>query len=336
MKVTLDSHYIYELLKLSKADNISVIVNSEATYLIANEIDDISLKTQLVRKIKTTGIEGKTLVKRDVLKLIPDNTKVTITETQIKTNNRLISYKPNDLVDDPIVVNGYFITVSGASLIDLLTCRYAIAQDETRPILAGMCMHENDFVALDGFRASVRTGSFEINEDVVINRNLVNIISKIKYKDDICIKYNDNFVEFVFGDLSVVGNRLNGNYIKYKSFIPDGFNTEIQLNSKELLSVLKTYKASKFDLVKLETQEGKLLVKTYNQISTIEDEVKANISGDNVKIAFNIQYLIDALKNYKGSIKLKTTNSISPAVITQGSNKLDLILPVRIKEDEKN
>ena len=57
---------------------------------------------------------------------------------------------------------------------------------------------------------------------------------------------------------------------------------------------------------------------------------KSNLQGEEIEMAFNPKYIVDALKNYKGQAILKIVDEISPMLITDGDKKKDLVLPIKL------
>lgn len=329
MKIELNSHYIHEILSLSNADNVSFIGTGDITYIVAHEQKDVNFRSQIIKKIYDGG-EGQTLIKRDVLKLLPKDTRVEITEDNIIAGNRKIKYVPNCLVDEPIEINNLLTTMPIDELKHLLNCSYAMSKDEIRPILNGICINKNEFIALDGYRLALRKGNIEVKEQVIVSADLIKVIKKVKYECDVKIYYNDNYVKFKFGDLEIVGYRQQGEYINYNSIIPDYWNTKVELETKPILNILKDYKKNKFDIVKLNFQNDELVVKANNETASIEDKLCINLQGKPLEITFNINYLIDAFKNYE-TATLELTSFVSPMIVKE-NNKLDLLLPVRLKK----
>lgn len=324
----LNSNDIHEVLKLSKGDNVSFIGDGEKTTIVAHDIRDIEFKGQVIKKIYNGG-SGKTLIKRDILKLVPKYTGVVISEDTIVAGNRKIKYKINDLVDEPRETLFYLTTIEGKELNHLLSGYYAMNTDMVRPILCGVCINNGEFAACDAFRMAVRKGNFETKEQVVMDLSMVNTLKKIKYTKELDVYYNDDYVKFVFGDLEVIGNRQNGDFIDYNKIIPENYTTSVQIEVKPILDILKDYKKNKFDLVKLDFTDNELLISANNEIASVQDKCCIELKGKALEIAFNINYLIDALSNYEVAT-LELTSRVNP-IIVKADNKLDLILPVSIR-----
>lgn len=325
----INSNDIHEVLKLSRADNISFIGTGDITYIVAHEQKDVDFRSQIIKKIYDGG-EGQTLIKRDILKLVPKNCYVEITEDTIIAGKRKIKYKPNELIDKHLIVENHLTTIEGKELDHLLSGYYAMATDMTRPILNGICIQNNEFAACDGFRITVRKGNFKATEQVVMDLNMVNTLKKIKCDKNVEVYYNDRYVKFIFGDLEVVGNRVEGNFINYKSIIPEYHTRSTTLETKELVNILKNYKKNKFEFVKLNFTTDNLIVNASNEIASIEDKTCIKLKGEPLEIAFNINYLIDSLNSYK-TTTLELIAAVCPMVL-KAENKLDLVLPVRIRD----
>lgn len=316
-------------MNLSKADDISFINKNGFNYIVAHEQEDVTFKNQIIRKLNGNCDNGQTIINRSVLKLLSKDTKVTITDDIIITGNRKIKYIPSKLVDMKINAENHLTTITIDELKHLLNCSYAMSKDEIRPILNGICINKNEFIALDGYRLALRKGDFEIKEPVIVTADLIKVIKKVKYECDVKIYYNDNYVKFKFGDLEIVGYRQQGNYINYNSIIPEDYNTKVTLKIKPILDILKDYKKNKFKVVDLDFQNDKLIIKANNDIATIEESIDIELQGKPLEISFNPDYLIDAFKNYDNAT-LELINCVSPIVIKE-NNKLDLVLPVRKK-----
>ncbi|APC82971.1 DNA polymerase III subunit beta [Clostridium botulinum] len=329
MTTVLNSHYIHEILSLSKADNISFMNVNNETYIVAHEQEDVTFKNQIIKKLNGNCNDGQTSINRYVLKLLPKDAKVIITEDTIISGNRKIKYIPSQLVDMPINIENHLITIPIDELKHLLSCSYAMAKDEIRLILNGLCINNSEFIALDGYRLALRKGNFQTKEPVIVPADLIKVIKKVKYERDVKIYYNDNYVKFKFGDLEVIGNRQIGDYINYKSIIPEDYNTKVTLETKSILDILKDYKKNKFNIADLDFQKNKLIIKANNEVATVEESITIELQGEPLEISFNADYLIDAFKNYDNAT-LELTYCVNPMVIKE-NNKLDLVLPVRKK-----
>lgn len=332
MRVTIDTSLIREVLKLSKSENIVIIANSRHVEIVAQELSKtLVVETQVVKKIVTDTEElGKTAISKRVLELLPPG-EVVITDTELISGTRRLTYvknaEPGTIM--PIIQN-HILEIPSTEFKQGLTCEYAKSEDTSRPILQGVCISKKDFIALDGYKMSVRSSEFEANEEIVMSPNLVSKLKKAKFEGSIDIYADSDYVEVTDNNLFILGKRLEGKYVSYKSLIPQDHKTEVVLKAELLLNVLKFYKKAGIKLVTLKIENDTLKVAGDNGQTIVEDiiEVK-NINGENTIIHFNIIYLIEALKNYKDLATLCLQSGVQPLVI-QSTWKLELILPVRV------
>jgi len=336
MNITLSSNDIHRVATLTKSNELAIISESGSTLIIAQENDkDISFKNQIILKINSDGYGGQAVITKELLKLIPKNSKVEITENQIKIGSRKINYKSNSTNIKAIKLEKHLVTLSSEEFKEFINLEYAYAKDETRPILCGVCIDNKEIVALDGFRLAVRSIVSIAAEQVIISKELIDVVKKIKPKDTVQIYFDDNYVSFIFGDLEIIGNRVSGTYIKYKSLIPDEFKTEVTVSSSYLLDIIQNYKNAKLGITKFKISKDSINLRSSNEKIIVEDNLKASVEGPDIEVAFNTNYLVDSFKQYTDEVVLKVTSSIQPMIITDNSNKLDLILPVRLSKESR-
>lgn len=332
MQVTLESEHIKEVLKLSKASEIGIMVTKNKTLIIAHNEELNSLKEQVVKKINVGGEEGEILIDRKVLELITDG-EVTLTETEILNNGRTITFESKEKVEEPIEVREHLLTLKGHELRELLTCNYATSKDTSREILTGVCIDKNSFAALNGVMLSVRKGTFNVQEQVLLSRSLLNVLKKIKTEEEIKIYFNENYVQFHYESIRITGKRIKGEFIDYSNMLPreDAFKTIAMINIQELVKVLKLAKKINTNYIKLIFKDSKLQieVKGWYSISIKEEIQGCMFLGEDLEIAFNTNYLLEVLKQYKSVAKFNFITNVSAAVLSY-ENKIDLILPLRL------
>ncbi|WP_346890710.1 DNA polymerase III subunit beta [Clostridium sp. UBA3887] len=334
MKIKINVDDIHQVLKVSNGENISIIASENTVHIISDiksGIDDLS-SDHVMCKSDYPWVEqkGKTLISRQVLQSLPTNGELTITEDTLECGNRKISYKPNRCYVEPISNFKDIATINREIFNDLIEVEYALAKDETRPTLTAVCISGNEFVALDGFRIAIRKSN-EINiEETLLPGKLIKTYKKIKGKvNEVTILEAEKNVALKIGNVVIVVTKLLGDYIKYKSVIPTEFSRKAEINSKELLSLLKSYK--KVEYVILNFTEKELKITAKNETLTIEDKLDCKFKGENLEIAFNHKYLMETIKHYE-NLTMKFNSNTDPVVITN-EYKTDLVLPVRINKN---
>ena len=222
---------------------------------------------------------------------------------------------------------------------------FAIAQDETRPILQGILFEVKDknlnLVALDGYRLAIRNELLdnENNLEVVIPGKTLNEVSRIleDINDIVEITFTNNHILFNLNSTKVISRLLDGKFVNYSSLLPQEHKISIEVKKQELQSCIERAslmaKDSNSNLIKLDIKEDNMIITSNSQLGKVREEIAINLQGGDMQIAFNSRYLIDVLKSIEDDeVVLEMTSSVSPCVIKckNNSNSKYLVLPVRI------
>ena len=226
---------------------------------------------------------------------------------------------------------------------------FATTQDETRPILTGVLFEVIDgsasFVALDGYRLSLRNIKINSSEDVkvVIPGRTLSELNKIleENEEDIEITLTPGHIVFNIGDTLVFSRLLEGQFLNYRDIIREDHDTRIKVNRKELQDSLERAsllaKEEKANLVKLNLFEDKLTIKSNSEIGNVHEEMTVELEGEDVDIAFNSKYILDGIKAMdEEEIELFFMGSLNPCIIkpAEEDNYTYLVLPVRLAKDD--
>lgn len=228
--------------------------------------------------------------------------------------------------------------------------KFSVSTDESKPILTGELIEIKEgylnIVAIDGFRVSFRctklSEDFKNAEVVVPVKTLNEIIKILPDKEDniINLYFDENHILFELENCIVVSRLLDGEFLKYKQIFTEDYNTKIKLNKMNFLNSLERAslisKDNKKTPVKLEiTNNDNLIITSNTEFGTSYEEVFIELEGENLNIAFNPKYLIDALKAIEDEeITIQFMTSLSPCII-KGIDNNDykyLILPLKITE----
>lgn len=222
---------------------------------------------------------------------------------------------------------------------------FAIAQDETRPILQGILFEVKEkklnLVALDGYRMAIKTEYLDNDFDieVVIPGKTLNEVSKIleDVESIVNITFTNNHILFNLGETKIISRLLEGKYVNYLSLLPQEHKLLINVNRQELQNGIERAslmaKEGNSNLVKLEMNEESIIITSNSQLGKVREEVTANMQGEQIQIAFNSRYIIDVLKNMEDdNVQIEMTSSVSPCVIKgkEAESYKYLVLPVRL------
>ena len=222
---------------------------------------------------------------------------------------------------------------------------FAIAQDETRPILQGILFEVKEkklnLVALDGYRMAIKTEYLDNDFDieVVIPGKTLNEVSKIleDVESIVNITFTNNHILFDLGETKIISRLLEGKYVNYLSLLPQEHKLLINVNRQELQNGIERAslmaKEGNSNLVKLEMNEESIVITSNSHLGKVREEVTANMQGEQIQIAFNSRYIIDVLKNMEDdNVQIEMTSSVSPCVIKgkESESYKYLVLPVRL------
>ncbi|MBQ6820440.1 MAG: DNA polymerase III subunit beta [Clostridium sp.] len=222
---------------------------------------------------------------------------------------------------------------------------FAIAQDETRPILQGILFEVKNrslnLVALDGYRLAIRSEFLDNdnNIQVVIPGKTLNEVSRILEDSDEIVKitFTKNQILFNLNNTKVISRLLEGKFVDYISFLPQEHKITIDVKKQQLQNCIERAslmaKDSNTNLIKLDVQEENIIITSNSQLGKVREEVGINLQGDLIQIAFNSRYLLDVLKNIESDdIILEMTSNVSPCVIKcrNTDNAKYLVVPVRL------
>lgn len=216
-----------------------------------------------------------------------------------------------------------------------------------RQVLTGCLFDFSDglltVAALDTVRLAVRTA--EVGTDnqamkAIIPSGALNETSKILADDDseAEISFQGSNCLFDLGNSRVFTRLYEGEFLKYRSFIPVNYDISIIADRGALLESidrawLMVRENNRNNHILFSMGGGKLVITSRSDTGDVYEELPVSGDTSELKIAFNAKYFVDCLKNMdEDFIKLKFTTNRSPCVITpvENENKLYLILPVKM------
>jgi DNA polymerase-3 subunit beta len=227
---------------------------------------------------------------------------------------------------------------------------FAVSTNESTPILTGVLwsITENKlkFIACDRHRLATREISIELEvkqdlPNIVISGRTLNELSKILPDQNslIDIVISDNQVLFKIHSILFYSRILDGTYPDTSKLIPQTFQTEMVLSTKELADAIdRAYLLSREDktnIVKMVMSEDKTIEISSSsaEIGKFTEQLSLHkITGDLLRISFNSKYMLDALKAIDSDfIQLGFTGAMQPIIIKpeEATNILQLILPYR-------
>ncbi|EKQ57786.1 MULTISPECIES: DNA polymerase III subunit beta [unclassified Clostridium] len=334
-------------------EGIYINTNKSTLTLIGSDMD-VSIQTCVDATIIEEGnivIDAKMF--GEIIRKLPNSTiKIETIENQLikitceKSVFDVVYMNANEFPELPKINEDLKISVNQNILKNMIKgTSFAIAQDETRPILQGILFEVKDkilnLVALDGYRLAVKSEFLEtdIDIEVVIPGKTLNEVSKIleDIEDIVDITFTNNHILFNLEKTKIISRLLEGKFINYNSLLPQEHKLFVNVNRQELQNAIERAslmaKEGNTNLIKLDLQQDNLIITSNSQLGKVREEISIKLQGEEIQIAFNSKYLLDVLKNMEeDDVVMKMTSSVSPCVIEEKDNENAkyLVLPVRL------
>lgn len=223
---------------------------------------------------------------------------------------------------------------------------FAIASDETRPILTGCLVEAEEntlsIVALDGFRLALRREQFssplpEISM-VVPGKSLGEVARILDDSEELAtLSWSKTHLLVTIGKTRVVTRLLEGEFIRYKQILPADWQTRVTVSKQALENAVdRAYlmaREGKNNLIKLHIEEGTMLITSNAEMGDVREEVDIRFEGRETDIAFNVRYISDTLRAIEDDeVVLRFNSNVSPCLICpkEGDRFVYLALPVRV------
>ncbi len=222
---------------------------------------------------------------------------------------------------------------------------FCCAADDSRPILKGCQFIIRGFdicvTSLDGFRLATvsgkviaSTGDMEI---VCPARTLNEIEKMIPDGEGETQIFVQRGMILVSSENTVLTSRLyNGDFIKKENIIPKDFTTVVKVDKASLKASIERaailVRSDKNSLIIFDINGDTIEISSNSEIGNVQEPVKAEIEGKDVRIAMNSKFIIDAVSALsEEKIILSFNSQIQPFICEneKEKNRLYLILPVR-------
>ncbi|MCL2256297.1 MAG: DNA polymerase III subunit beta [Firmicutes bacterium] len=315
---------------------------------------EIAIEKTIVASVTREGeaiAPGATL--KDFVKSLSDDSVEIKTEGQRMTINygkSVAVMNCFDLLDfpkTPTVEKEKSIAISKAEFKDAVSkVAFCAATDDARPLLKGVLLktmgEKLDFVALDGYRmARVTKKIAKVNEDMsrIVPATALKIVEVlVDASDDMMVlNFEKNYLLVEIEYTRIMIRLLEGDYLDYNQIIPKTFDTTVivprdtfkaALERARLLSLKDT------SLVKFDIHKNSINLTANGTEGNLDENVYVKNNGDDVKTAFNVKYLLEALSKIESdSFAFSCASNTMPALLEPIGGQIDslfLVLPVRV------
>jgi DNA polymerase-3 subunit beta len=263
---------------------------------------------------------------------------------------------PEEFPELPIIENTEVLNLTTAALIEgLRGSLFATSGDETKQVLTGVHLTVKqdtlEFAATDGHRLAVvetsnerplgGTSQLEVTVPARALRELQRMLAHNALSDEpVALHFDQGQVVFAWQNQRLTSRTLEGQYPAYRQLIPRQFERQVTIERRQFVSTLERIAVladQKNNIVKVsidsEAQEITLSCEAQD-VGSGRESMPAQISGENIEIAFNIKYLMEGLKELPSSeIQMHLNQSLTPVIFTPlgGLKMTYLAMPVQLR-----
>lgn len=255
----------------------------------------------------------------------------------------------------PVIESSEAIELTTAALIEgLKGSLFATSTDETKQVLTGLHLTVKqdslEFAATDGHRLAVLETTnerpLEGNEQLEVTvpaktlRELQRMLAHSSSETSVSLYLDQGQIVFAWQNQRLTSRTLEGQYPAYQQLIPRQFERQVVLERRQFISTLERIAVladQKNNIVKVSidnaNQEITLSCEAQD-VGSGTESMPAQISGENIDIAFNVKYLMEGLKELPSAeIQMHLNQSLTPVIFTPlgGLKMTYLAMPVQLR-----
>jgi len=270
---------------------------------------------------------------------------------QDRSQFKIHGLNPQDFPTFPKLKKKSKQTLKAGEFLDIIEkTLYCVSGDESRYHLTGVFLEQIKssfrFVATDGHRMSyldvkADTKKENIKEGIIIPKKalqeLKKMLSQGEAEDnvDFFIEKPSLLIQFKNQELNM--RLIEGKYPDYKQLIPKQSGQKIQVEKDLFLSALKRISvltSARFKGVNFSFKKDKMFLNfSHPETGESSEELDCKYSGEELKVRFNSQYILDILHSIKADkIEFSLLDNRSPGIIRpfENSSYTCLVMPMKL------
>lgn len=283
-----------------------------------------------------------------------DEDQSTVTLTSSSGHYEVRGLSADDYPALPTVDTEDVIALPAEALLNgLKGSLFATSSDETKQVLTGVHLLSDtdalEFAATDGHRLAVVKTVDETNAptpamDVTVPakalRELERMIQAHTSNEPVLLRLDETQVLFDLGNQRLTTRLLEGQYPNYRQLLPKQFARQVTVDRQGLIRSLEriaVLASQKNDIIKIAVDAANQIIALSveaQEVGSGREQIAAQVTGDDLDIAFNVRYLLDGLKSFDSTeVQMQCNAATSPAVLVPlGEAKITyLVMPVQIR-----
>ena len=266
-----------------------------------------------------------------------------------------------DYPELPTLEDGEVAHLSADALIEgLRGSLFSTSGDESKQVLTGVHITAEadglEFAATDGHRLAVvqsidspsedtegaesESLKFDVTVPAKALRELERMIQLNPANAAIAVRFDQGQLIFEWANQRLTSRLLEGQYPNYRQLIPRQFSRQMTLDrrlfstSLERIAVIADQRNSIVKLTLDSVNQELVLSVDAQDVGNGREAMPAQISGEDLEIAFNVKYLLEGLKAFNTTdVQMQFNTSTSPAIVTPlgGMKMTYLVMPVQVR-----
>jgi len=252
----------------------------------------------------------------------------------------------------PHIDQGEGVSFSQAALRSMIEqTLFAVAGTDAKPVHTGSLFDLEDgklnVVSVDGYRLALRSEQVQTDKKMrfIVPGKVLGEIVKLLREDEeeqVSLTVSKRHILFDTGSYTVISRLLEGDFLDYKSSLPQEHNSLVSVNTRQMIECVERTSLLISDRlrsplrVNFNGEAGSVQISCSTPLGKSYDEVGCAITGDSMEMGFNNKYILDALKAADtDEVRIELLGPLSPIKILppQGEAFLFLVLPVRLKNE---
>ena len=273
--------------------------------------------------------------------------------TSLSGSYQMRGMPADDFPDLPLVQSGTPIRIDAEALVKgLRATLFASSSDESKQLLTGVHLRLDgdglECAATDGHRlavlrlpAAAPSDSFAVTVPARSLRELERLLTGRPSSEPLSLFCDRGQVVALWADQVLTSRTLDGTYPNYPQLIPESFNRRIVLDRRGFVSALERVAVladQHNNVIKISSgpAAGKVMIRADAQdVGSGSESLAAEISGEEIEIAFNVRYLLDGVKAMgSDQVVLQCNAPTTPAVLApvgEANPLMYLIMPIQIR-----
>ncbi|MFZ0408233.1 MAG: DNA polymerase III subunit beta [Cyanobium sp.] len=284
--------------------------------------------------------------------------------TSLSGSYQMRGMPADDFPDLPLVQSGTPIRIDAEALVKgLRATLFASSSDEAKQLLTGVHLRLDDdgleCAATDGHRLAVlrlaniteqpaaatvelvEGEPFAVTVPARSLRELERLLTGRPSSEPLSLFCDRGQVVVLWADQVLTSRTLDGTYPNYRQLIPESFNRRIVLDRRGFVAALERVAVladQHNNVIKISSDPtaGRVMIRADAQdVGSGSESLAAEISGEEIEIAFNVRYLLDGVKAMASDqVVLQCNAPTTPAVLAPVGEENPftyLVMPIQIR-----